>query len=663
MVSRRTLIVLGVVGLLIIAGSLAFLRYDSVLARAQSGQQHLQVARSLSSGESIVLTYDKLKALENELAAAETDFRGARADLWPFDSMSGALAWMPGVGPELRAAPPLLDLAISASAAGRLTCEGLEPLAKLASQGTLKVVSPEGFDQRILTALTAGQSKFQEAQAELEKVRQQRQSLSESDLPPRFSGYLSQVDSLAQLEPVLRAAAAGPELLTNLLGLDQPRSYLILAQNSAELRATGGFIGGVWLISLDQGRVTRLEFLDSAAVDDPSKPGILPPEPLFKYMRAGVWLFRDANWSPHFPTAARVAEDFYRMGRGVSVDGVIAIDEAGVRSVVKALGPIYVQGLAEPVTEDNVQDKLEYGLFPGPEDGIPGTSRPRKLFMKALGEALVDKLMNGQSASDMARLLAAVQRELAQRHLVLYLHQETARQLLAENGWDGALDHAEGDYLMAVDSNMGYNKVNSAIERAIEYQVYLDTNQPRGIATVTYRNLSTEEVAECVQQVTHTTYEKWKSGCYWNYLRLLVPGDSKLTRATYIPLPRGSLLSWMAKSTSTNEPTEGPPEGGRQVYANFFVVAPGESRSLTFEYDLPKQVLTSNAQVWRYGLVVQKQPGTAANNLKVRIVLPSDARVVWTAPQAGSLQGNIIEFKSDLAVDREFTVVFKGGGR
>ena len=93
--------------------------------------------------------------------------------------------------------------------------------------------------------------------------------------------------------------------------------------------------------------------------------------------------------------------------------------------------------------------------------------------------------------------------------------------------------------------------------------------------------------------------------------------------------------------------------------ANFFVVAPGESRNITFEYDLPNQVLSKSAQGWRYGLAVQKQPGTAANNLRVRIVLPSDARVVSTAPQAGSLQDNIIEFKSDLAVDREFTVVFK----
>ena len=660
MLARKTLIALGA-GLLVVIASLSFLRYTSALTRAESGLRHLQVAQSQLSSEGIALASDKLEAVERELTAAEADFRGARSDLWPFDSVSPMLGWVPGVGPELKAAPPLLDMATSASTAGRLACEGMEPLAELASQGRLRVVSLEGFDERILVALAAGRGKFQEAQIELGKARQLRQSLSQGDLPRRFSGYLSQVDSLAQLEPTLRAAAAAPELLTSLLGLDQPQSYLILAQNSLELRATGGFMSGVWLITLDQGRVTRLDFLDSADVDDPSKPAILPPEPLFKYMQAGVWLFRDTNWSPDFPTSARVAEDFYQMGQGVSVDGVIAIDEAGLRSVVKALGPIYVQGVAEPITESNLQERLENGLYPGPEEGAPSTLRPSKLFMKALAEALLGRLLVGLSAPDMTSLLAAVQRTLVGRHLVLYLHQEAARRLLAENGWDGALRPADGDYLMAVDSNVGYNKVNAAIVRAIEYQVSLDTDRPQARATITYRNLSTEKVAECVQQTTYTTYEKWKSGCYWNYFRLLVPGDSQLTRATYIPLPRGSLLSWMGHATS-NEPTVGPPEADRQAFANFFAVAPGESRSVTFEYDLPKQVLNGSAQEWRYHLLVQKQAGTTANSLRVRVVLPNGARVVATAPQTASLQGYIIEFQTDLAVDREFTVVFQSGG-
>ncbi len=39
-------------------------------------------------------------------------------------------------------------------------------------------------------------------------------------------------------------------------------------------------------------------------------------------------------------------------------------------------------------------------------------------------------------------------------------------------GWDGALrPTADADFLAVVDTNMGYNKVDAAIQRALEYSV------------------------------------------------------------------------------------------------------------------------------------------------------------------------------------------------
>ena len=44
------------------------------------------------------------------------------------------------------------------------------------------------------------------------------------------------------------------QALPSLLGADKPAEYLLLAQNPDELRATGGFIGAVGVLTLDQGR-------------------------------------------------------------------------------------------------------------------------------------------------------------------------------------------------------------------------------------------------------------------------------------------------------------------------------------------------------------------------------------------------------------------------
>ncbi|MCA1554618.1 MAG: DUF4012 domain-containing protein, partial [Chloroflexi bacterium] len=83
----------------------------------------------------------------------------------------------------------------------------------------------------------------------------------------------------------------------SLVGFDGARSYLIIAQNEDELRATGGFISAVGLITVERGKVVASEFMDSYAVDNLGKPYPDPPDALRKYMLAYLWLFRDSNWS------------------------------------------------------------------------------------------------------------------------------------------------------------------------------------------------------------------------------------------------------------------------------------------------------------------------------------------------------------------------------
>ncbi|MBK8046944.1 MAG: DUF4012 domain-containing protein [Anaerolineales bacterium] len=58
------------------------------------------------------------------------------------------------------------------------------------------------------------------------------------------------------------AAKLGPHAPW-LLGMDAPRTYLILVQNNHELRATGGFIAAIGTVSVDQGKITSFDFVDS----------------------------------------------------------------------------------------------------------------------------------------------------------------------------------------------------------------------------------------------------------------------------------------------------------------------------------------------------------------------------------------------------------------
>ncbi len=107
----------------------------------------------------------------------------------------------------------------------------------------------------------------------------------------------------------------GAEIMPEMFGQAGPRTYLILLENSDELRPTGGFISAVGHVQVSQGQLISMTAEDSYAIDDFTKVYPDPPQPLLDYMGSEQWVFRDANWSPDFPTTALEAIQLYQVSR------------------------------------------------------------------------------------------------------------------------------------------------------------------------------------------------------------------------------------------------------------------------------------------------------------------------------------------------------------
>ena len=135
------------------------------------------------------------------------------------------------------------------------------------------------------------------------------------------------VGRIDELSPLVETYAAVSDRLPAILGWDGPRRYLVLTQNPAELRPTGGYIGSYGILTFDRGRPTERTFRDSALLDFPwDFPFMKPPTELTNYLLGPgqPWQFADANWSPDFPTSARDALRLYENESGDDrIDGVI----------------------------------------------------------------------------------------------------------------------------------------------------------------------------------------------------------------------------------------------------------------------------------------------------------------------------------------------------
>jgi hypothetical protein len=467
-------------------------------------------------------------------------------------------------------------------------------------------------------------------------------------------GQAQRVGSLLSL---MRAGVNLLALAPELGGFDRPKTYIVLLQNDDELRATGGFITAVARVTLDHGEIVALDVRDSYTVDDfRNKPYGAPPQPLQEIMGSQMWLFRDANWSPDFPTSARKAAELYTYGLEVPIEGVIGLNQQVVRNVVEALGPIEVAP-GQTVNADNLLEYFHQAWEP-PEDveNVGEWFATRKDFAGIMAGAILTQLQDAPDDVNWIGLGRAVLRSLDSRDLMIWFEQPDVSAVLAEQGWDGALRSTTGDYLMIVDSNLGFNKVNRIIDSSATYHVTLNANGS-SVSDLLLRYQNTGPMLEgCEHLIAYTielTYETLVQTCYWDYVRVLTPGGTKLIEATHHPAPSEYFVTgagWDGRVETTQDM-------GKTVHAGLFVLERGKSLQTRLRYELPASLVVREDNLWTYRLYLQKQLGAPARPVRVVITWPDTQALVSSQPAPSRVDGQSVQIDLVLDGDRQVQVV------
>ena len=262
----------------------------------------------------------------------------------------------------------------------------------------------------------------------------------------------------------------------------------------------------------------------------------------------------------------------------------------------------------------------------------------RKDFMPALASAMLAKMQDPNSV-DWGELLWAVKRALEEKHLIAYFGDPAWQSVVDDNGWGGVVSSPPGDYLMIVDSNVGYNKVNPNIQQSISYEVQIAPGgSARGTVTLDYRSRITRVLTECLHVPKYeVTYDLMMEDCYWDYLRVYVPPGSELV-------------------STSGEAEFNPPaqELGKAMFSAFIVLAPGETKRIAFEYELPPDALVQDSQDVRYHLTAQKQPGTRSTPLQIKLSFPDDLTVTAVTPPPSEQTASYLAYDVNLRTDLTF---------
>lgn len=563
------------------------------------------------------------------------------APLFPVFRMTG---WVPGIGGYLSQTESLLLYGKGLAEAGFWLLDGLE----LPSNG-------ESFQRQWLNHLETHQGNLQKAQRAVEGASRAREGLDFNLL----SGNLG--ERLRSMDRQFSFVAGGVGLLLYLpvlAGEEREQTYLLVVQNSDELRATGGFISAFGLLQVYHGEIVRFDVRDSYSVDRLEAGYPPPPEPLATYMLAGIWVPRDANWSPDFPTAAEEIARLYTLSTGVEVDGVLAIDQQVIVQLLAAIGPLRVEGASEVIHADNVVSWMQRAWEPDPEEGVTGAWwSQRKDFMGHLGAAMLKRLTGMSDGKTLFKTGTVIFQMLRQGHLRVYFKDSGAQMALAKADLDGAVRPGEGDFLMLVDSNIGFNKADALIERTVTYRVDARVPQsPQATLILEYTSRAHPGVACVHKEMYGLTYTDLQNRCYWNYWRVLVPKDSKWVFAQVPAVPSERMLNQKEYHGMVQS---FPAEGGTIAFAGLMVLPSGDRQTAILSWRLPSRVIRQAKEGWIYELRVQKQPGVVRLGLRLIVQIPEGMKVRPVKGWREGLQPGEWVWEGWLEETTDFRLVFR----
>ncbi|MGN7200859.1 DUF4012 domain-containing protein [Arthrobacter sp. SAFR-044] len=142
----------------------------------------------------------------------------------------------------------------------------------------------------------------------------------------------------------MNSASDAASIAPAMLGADGIRNYLLVIQNNAEARASGGIPGALAVLTLDGGKLSL--GAQQSAVDIGIMSPALPVEPEQQQIystRLGKYM-QDVNLTPDFPTTAATAQMMWQKKTGQRVDGVISLDPVVLSYILQSTGPIDING-------------------------------------------------------------------------------------------------------------------------------------------------------------------------------------------------------------------------------------------------------------------------------------------------------------------------------
>jgi hypothetical protein len=569
------------IGVLVFAGFMA----AQLFSEAMDVRDDLEAAQSRLGGVTeLVRNGDQAQF---DAVASDVLTYTTRADetvqgpLWEYAS------WVPFVGQNVaavRSTTEATHILVRDALPASFTILGAMQSEKIRFEGGGFNLEP--FRQA-LASLPAVDTAFTEAQAKVAGIDREQ-------LLPIVDDAVGQVlDVIDDAAPLAQTATAVLPTALKMLGDEGPRTYLVLFQNNAEIRATGGIAAAAVYVRADGGRITLDGQSGSTQFAAEGLAGVqhidLPADTLALYDPEFARYSQNYTRTPNFATSAQMFQAIAAK-TGYPVDGVISLDPVVLGDILSVAGPVNIDGIE--INADNAVSVLLNETYLR----FPGDQAPADAFFAATSAAVFQKLVAGQW--DLMRMLEVFGAAGEEQRLYGWFARDDEEQVAQELGIDGQLtsDNAE-------TTEIGMFLNDAAVSK-LEY--YLSTS----IA------VSCDPAARTVTTALTMTNAVDRDDLTFHILARRSPtyGGAKtsmLLDVVYFAPPGASIVGVDPATGDAPDLARTSTEGGRNAQSYAILLDRGETRTVSYTSQLPEGELGPISV--RYSPTVTDTPVTIAD--------------------------------------------------
>ncbi|MDR5701484.1 DUF4012 domain-containing protein [Agromyces aerolatus] len=375
-------------------------------------------------------------------------------------SLTGDPVWraaevLPWAGPNLHA------MRVIAASVEHVALGAVTPLARAADQLDLAAFRPQGgrIDLAPLVALQDPVRDAVDAISDAQSVLHESKTADGELIGPLAEAREQLSAMLDETSGVVDALDRAVQLVPMMLGQNGGRDILLLFQNNAELRSTGGIPGALAMLHTDGGSFQLTQQANSSDFPRFDPPVVeLPPETRALWGENTARYVQDVTFTPQFPIGASVAREMWANQFGSAPASVVAIDPVVLSYLLRATGPIDLP-TGDQLTADNAVQLLLEDVYERYEDPAE-----QDLFFAAAAAAVLNAVSSG--SAEPRALIDALIEAGSERRILIWNADPAEQDILAGTTLAGELPASQdGEQAFGVYLNdMTMSKMDSYLD-------------------------------------------------------------------------------------------------------------------------------------------------------------------------------------------------------